>query len=278
MRGHRAWRQVREYQERKSADPDNPMWSLRLAEALDKLGNAEQARREYHEAASKFLRLGFARKARAVYLLILDRFPDDIDAKYGNAVAIHEYREQTGSMHASVREQVLRFADDDELQIVPRMEVVFDAPEATLEPDDFDFGDMDRTPTPADPEADERRRAPRIEWRVDVDLFDGRHILQGVGCDVSTTGLRVEVQPEQAASLDGDIQLSIGVPDRPWTGTAHGRVVRRVSSSLLGVKLQWIDELTLRHLVHTIATYLCVSPRVIREVHRDATRPSRQNH
>lgn len=257
-------RKVREYRLRKTQNPDNPMWSLRLADALDKSGAHEQANQEYHAAARGFLRLGFARKARSVYQRLLARNADDIDAKYGHAVADHEYEQATSNHSPSVRDAVVRFADDGDIDV---------GLEATLDPDDPGF-DVEEATHPATQEPDdeyERRRMPRISWPANVELFNGHEILTGHGLDVSTTGLYVnDIDPVQ---MGEEVQLAIAVPARPWTGTGRGRVVRvDVGSRGAGIHLEWLDKLTMRHIVHSIADQLCVSPRVIRNVHKQAMR------
>ena len=59
------------------ARPDEPMLRVRYAEALMALQRIGDALREYHKAADMFLDAGSARKARAVYMIILSHDPAD---------------------------------------------------------------------------------------------------------------------------------------------------------------------------------------------------------
>ena len=236
----------------------NPMLSVRLADALEQLGDVEEARLEYHEAAQMFLRVGFARKARSVYKLLLERFIGDDDARYGYEVACHECDQQTSGGN-TVRAALLQLADGDDLDLRtdPGVRMSIEA-------------NTDEEPT-LDPF--ERRRTPRIPWPAAIHVFDGQKVIACHSLNVSTTGLLVEADIDLDPGTE--VQLSIGVPGQPWQGNAHGTVVS-CGPSRTAVIIQKMDKLTLRHVIQKIAEVLCVSPAVIRHVHREAQKASRR--
>lgn len=89
--GNKQWREfVDELKERAGSQPSSPMFRVRLGNALERIGELEAALAEYRAAAEAFLRTGFARHARSVYRMILDRAPNDREARRGYARALKD--------------------------------------------------------------------------------------------------------------------------------------------------------------------------------------------
>lgn len=252
----------------RDAAPGDPVVRMRLAEALEKGGYPHEAIGELRTAAQNFLRLGFTRRARTAFCMILERVPNDPEAIEGYRSSVHAFHQQSRHQ-ANVRTAVLRLADDamppsdPNLELTPTRE---DSPTeitAFLRPDKLS--------------ASERRRAPRIIWPARIDLFDGRRILEARGSDVSTTGIFVEAT--ELPDSDVPVKITIQFPDQAWIGTGTATITRLEAvpeiHGGIGLTILSLDGLTMRHLSQRIAAELGVSPRVIRHIDREARKSAR---